>query len=347
MGEPGVHNYNVRVGTVDLLFVVDNSVSMANDHAKMATAIQGNFLQSIGVSNVDYRIGVITMDIQTSSNPPRPYSNWNGALQSGKLIPFSDGSKFITPSSYAGNLQVASRELAAVVTRPETINCEKHGQTDACPSSDERGILAAMYTVRRGDFFRRNSHKTIIFLTDEDVRSTGLANVYYRKLVDNDYPVALITELASKFPGNTFNFYSVIIPHGDQSCLNQQGSEDYSSPSYGFLYHIMQNPYQTVRSPSYESSLTFKLASNDLMLQGGVGSICASNYGATLGNITNFMRNPLNKISLRCRINEETLRVSTNKSISWSLIDYNKTLYFESPGLNPGDRLNLAYTCAR
>ena len=88
-------DYSIRFqpGKVDVLFVNDNSASMSWEQARIADRFV-NFVQQLDGTGIDYRIGMVTTDVSSSSNQPRAI-NQNGALQDGRLISFSSGMKFL------------------------------------------------------------------------------------------------------------------------------------------------------------------------------------------------------------------------------------------------------------
>jgi hypothetical protein len=222
-------------GLVDILVVNDNSGSMSFEQNQMADRFN-SFIQALDQRQIDYRIGIITTDIQNNNansvrhNPARAI-NQNGALQDGKLITFGNGQAFITNAT-ANKESLFSTAIRRGAANLETGICEaflrananantssssyQQGLRDSCPSGDERGIYAANLFVNANpsSFIRPNAHLAIVFLADEDV-SSGL---YYQspsyKLVAEDLPQNLINNVYQKYPSKGLSVHSIIVRPG-------------------------------------------------------------------------------------------------------------------------------------
>ena len=133
---PGVNSKKI-----DILFIDDNSGSMARYQAKMSDKFK-NFLRTMG--DVDYHIGIITTDIGDNGN----------------LLRFSQGSDpilFLTP-------EVDSKDklFSQTIRRSET------------GSGSEFPFLCAKKAIEQRNnhnygFFRDNVELALVILTDENV----------------------------------------------------------------------------------------------------------------------------------------------------------------------------------
>ena len=203
-----VHNFNVSLGQVDVIFVIDNSSSMAKEHRSLANQFR-DFLEDI--KNIEYRIAVITTDI--GSSPENPKSNQ--PYQDGRFITIEiEGQNYDWLENQNLGLTPDKKVIKAfqsAITRQETLDCdisqnrrqqereaqneEEFGQNDEvanrfynrpsqssgsspetnlCPSHDERGIYAlnlAITNPAQRAFFREKAHLMVVILSDEDERS--------------------------------------------------------------------------------------------------------------------------------------------------------------------------------
>lgn len=265
-------------GMVDILFVDDNSGSMSFEQNKIAARFP-TFLQKIDDRMLDYRIGITTTDISGINNPPRSI-NQNGALQDGRLIAFSNNLKFLEP-----NTADKSNLFLSTIKRPETLQCEQYinnavasgvkqtspqyqqGYYENCPSGDERGVMAALLSVKKNQdsFIREKAHLAIVIISDENERSWGLTdsqNPY--ALTAEDKPATLIDSVKKLYPHKTLSVHSIVVKSNDVNCLNAQNAQ---------MNGLVKGQYGTV----YEqlSSAT----------KGVIGNVCDSDYGKQMGTI--------------------------------------------------------------
>ncbi len=251
-----VKNFNYSVDAqgqiTDVLFVVDNSGSMSDEQAEMASKFP-SFLETL--KNVDYRLAVTTTDISTSLNGPTP-NNGYGAFQDGKLISFQNGQSFLDRSVPVSQAQTLFQNT---VRRQETLTCEANDyEKPFCPSGDERGTLAAIMAFDRNQdqFIRPMGHMALVILSDENVGSTGT-------FVDSrESPNQFLNYFRGLYPNKSIKAHSVIIqPNTDigRSCHSQQASGPGPIGQYGTVYAEL-------------SALT----------SGVIGNICAANYTSQL-----------------------------------------------------------------
>ena len=300
-------NYIVSLGQVDILFVIDNSSSMAVEHRNIANQLR-SFLQRI--RDVDYHIAVITTDI--SSSPGNPV---RGAYyQDGKFIPI--GRRIFLRNENMGKnppRQIVEAFKTAI-TREETTRCDTGNQPQTsgsrfdhlyqdqdssipCPSHDERGIYAlnlAIYNKRHQAFFRPQAHLIIVILSDEDERSSSeyinQPGFEQYALEANDQPEVLVETIHYRLgPLKRVSVHPIIIPPGDTGCLSEQNRMRSQGEGTGRGYYGVQ--YARL-SNAEDSALT----QHGNLLQGNVISICNRRYGAQLQKIAvaaNTIRTPL------------------------------------------------------
>jgi hypothetical protein len=269
-GGPGGNNaydyvYTVPTPRVDILFVVDNSLSMGNDQAKLATAFN-DFASGLG--GADWQAGITTTDMTAS-----------GA-----------GGKLIDISTANGPVKLLNSSTPNVSS---AFNSAISGQGEG-GSNDERGLLSALRLVQAGasnGFVRANSHTAIIILSDEDERSLGRigGNDPTLALIPEEQPTGFADGINAALHGTGHSLYSVIVRPGDEACLNAQmepGRVGYEGRRYfeaqaliaKRLYNVDLDP---LSSPE-------------------VGNICDSNFNYLMSIIGNTIKQRVDPITLPC-----------------------------------------------
>jgi len=277
-----------NMGVVDIIFVIDNSRSMHVEHTNIANQFD-QFLDSI--KYLDYRIAMITVDISDSPN------NRDRTYQDGYFIEFGRGKKYLSNEDRSSRQHKENiRLFKTAVQRPESIECLQPGQADECPD-DERAICALNKSLDVGsqaDFFRTASHLMVIILSDEDERSSeeyrrdqwNLNRTDYR-LTGCDDPRNFYSEVHRKSNGHTgISVHSIIIPPGDERCLQEQNDE-LGKGYYGELYERFAQPSRRI------------LREFPYVTPGQVLSICDRSFGAQLGRLSDYLQEPL-PITLPC-----------------------------------------------
>lgn len=293
----GVDSFDYTIkftpGKVDILFINDNSASMSWEQARIADRF-GSFVQQLEGTGIDYRIGMVTTDISSSSNPARAI-NLNGALQDGRLISFTSGLKFLATNVLSLSERVSL--FSATMKRNETLSCEnfirswrasgkstysadyEQAYKQSCPSGDERGTYAALLALRNneGGFIRQEGALTLIFVSDEDVRSQ-LYSPYGTgyELENTDQPDTLISEVRSRYSSKSLTAHAIVTT---DDCLAEQNNQipGVISGSTGVVYH------QLAQKTS-----------------GRTISICSSNYTSQLGVIADDIISKSRDITLKC-----------------------------------------------
>lgn len=182
---------------VDILFVIDNSGSMAYEQRNMATRVQ-NFLSVI--RGLDYQIGVTTTD-------PRSSVSWGD----GQLLAFSPSTSpfYVIESSFP--------EAEAQALIGQTLQRKEVG------SGSEQAIYATYRAVDRfidhqsnhRQLFREGAQFAVIAISDEDESANGPKND----------PEKLIEHIHDTFGGQKmFSFHSIITKPGDQHCKSTYGA---------------------------------------------------------------------------------------------------------------------------
>lgn len=128
-----------QIVSADVLFVVDNSASMAEEQATLSVNF-ADFVDVITNTNADFQLGVVTTDVEISTA---------GQLSTDVITPYTS--------------DIGSLALAAVDIGTEG-------------SRDEQGFQAAVLALDPGinpGFRRDNAELHVVFFSDEDDRSAG------------------------------------------------------------------------------------------------------------------------------------------------------------------------------
>ena len=148
---------------VDLLFVIDDSGSMGDEQASLASNFD-TFIQFATAQAIDYQIGVTTTDIDEGSPP-----------EAGRLVPVELGpgqsaaDRIVTPQSVPSPEEVFARNAAIGATETAT----------------EQGLEGAYLALsnplifgHNAGFLRPDAVLSIIFVSDEDDQSPNSTDFY-------------------------------------------------------------------------------------------------------------------------------------------------------------------------
>lgn len=179
---------------VDILFVIDNSGSMAYEQKSMASRVR-NFLDV--VKGLDWQIAVTTTD---------PVSN---TLGDGRLVPLYGKTNSYIMNSSMTDLD-AKNTLSMTLQRPET------------GSGNEQAIYASYRAIERSlasvggntNFIRADAQLAVVVISDEDESQNGFKND----------PTNFVNFIQTAFNGQkAMSFHSIIARPGDAACLSGEG----------------------------------------------------------------------------------------------------------------------------
>jgi hypothetical protein len=184
---------------LDILFVIDNSLSMAEEQARLGARL-ASFTNRI--SGIDWRIGVTTTDANSSS----------AHNLAGELIRFPNGSRVLsrTTPDFAD-------EFLRTVVRPET------------GTGTEEPLKAMLLNMQKHalitrDLYRSDADLAIVVLSDEDEGGDGSGATK---------PAAVMSAFTALFGDRKrLSVYGVIVEPGDTRCFDDQNAV--SDASYGF-----------------------------------------------------------------------------------------------------------------
>lgn len=202
---------------VDVVLIVDDSGSMKEDQAKLASRMAG-MLTDLDSLNIDYQVCYTTTDIDYYKGSPLKWADLNS---------------YIMKKNSPNKNQVFLKSIDAL---------------GSGWSGDEQGIKAMNLMVR--DFkaagcIRNDATLAVVLISDENERSVGgnasWSNTQYKPLTPENYPDSLINLVKSNWPAKKFLWNSIIVKPGDKACEDKQDLEG-QSPSYpGTLYAELSN----------------------------------------------------------------------------------------------------------
>lgn len=167
-----VQNFKVGAGKVDILFVIDNSASMAVIQDKLASRFSG-FIQNLDAKETDYQIAITTTDL--------------AAVQANPLITFGNNKTILT-KAYDDRVT----QFGKAIARQETRGCEAFIKSAYytyafsfqeapyylanyeanCPTGDTRGTATALEVIKKNPsgLIRADAHLNIILVSNDEVR---------------------------------------------------------------------------------------------------------------------------------------------------------------------------------
>ena len=201
---------------IDVLFVVDNSGSMADEHALVAARFSA-FSQAL--TGLNWQIGLTTTDTQSSLPGAR-----------GALLPLAGRTDRVLTPQVPSFDQVFGR----TIRRPESIDCSLTGRN--CPSGLERPLMATALAIALSQpgqvnqgFFRERTDVALVIMTDEDEDITG-------NPADHAVASEVMAAFSSRFGrSKSLVAHSISIVPGDASCLASQAGQGGVEASYSTL----------------------------------------------------------------------------------------------------------------
>ena len=290
---PGVPDDQLKVQSlsfsasrpVDIMLVIDNSLSMESDSLQLATRMS-DFVRELKQRGMDWQMCLSTTNIEDSTNT---YA-WKVAGESKFLLSRSD-LEGKTDSEAVG---IFTNSVKALFSTAK--------------SGDERGV-AALYVhadsknSRDQSCYRPGAVLSTIVLSDEDERSFGGNKKYFdskdseprgngvrfETLERIDYPVEYLKKTTELGIPNVIS-HSIITD--SVQCRNQQRANfKNDGVSVGHIGTIYQELSRRTG--------------------GHVGSICDANYSRHLLDFADAIDNSLSSILLSCLPKVDTLEVSS------------------------------------
>jgi hypothetical protein len=257
---------NQWAGKVDILFVIDNSYSMQSLQAKVASRF-GSIVNSL--TDIDYHIGLTTTDLDSKNyDVDGKLQIWTG-LGSTTLSPMAINADGIFVNS---------------IVRNETLACTT--LTYDCPSGNEQPLKATIRAIQQKDsanagFFRDGAPLAVVVLSNEDELSDGTTATKAQDSGAALQPTtanSVTAAVASAFGASKkLMFNGIIVKPNDSACLAQQRVVSVNNGAY-YGQHVAQLAQAT---------------------GGSTYSICDSDYGQSLKDISSRVRDLLSSFDLK------------------------------------------------
>lgn len=162
---------------IDVLWVVDNSGSMAARQENLARNF-GSFIQEFTRNSIDYRIAVTTTDIFKEAGRFVGTPKILTPTTPNVAAAFANNIKVgITGSPFEVGLEAArlSLDLQVQANTASVMQCQA-----ACPMANQAVCRANCETTAVFQFLRRDAYLYLIFVTDEEDRSSQDVRFFYR-----------------------------------------------------------------------------------------------------------------------------------------------------------------------
>jgi hypothetical protein len=244
----------------DILFVIDNSISMNSEQQGIADRIS-NFFDKI--TELDWRLGIITTDPYEFD----PVSKIYNPLADGQLLSFSDG-RYLLDSKLSDKL--AKKMFSETIYRPEQGNGHERGIYNTYRSIERSQNPNTLVNQRLNDFYRTKAALAVVLISDENETLVNGINVPLADLDKSD-GTNLISLVKNTWGAKKlFQFNSVIVRPNDILCI---GPDE----KYGYAYNDLS-----------------------IATDGVVEDICAKDYSGALSKIGSEVANLQKRYTLDC-----------------------------------------------
>ena len=195
---------------VDILFVVDNSGSMAAEQSQMANHVKD--MVSI-IHNLDWQVAITTTD----PSPDKYYGD-------GQLVPFKGmASTQVLKKGDLLNEQEASAVIANTLQRSES------------GSGAEQGIKATYRAIQRAIQDRKSANASL-FRSDADIAVVLISDENESLSEATNKPQTLVDLVKLEWPSKKMNFHSIIVRPNDTVCFGKQSP---TGGVYGTAYDAL------------------------------------------------------------------------------------------------------------
>jgi hypothetical protein len=179
----------------DILFIVDNSGSMADDQRRIAASFDAFIDQLSAVQNASYRIGVVTTDLDSAQGERAGEVTYQWLDQAPYEIRTSNANRPGEPG-VCSEVGIAHGCLRGPPITSELSASEQDMlfnstvTVGSCGSGKEQGLAAAIEALRKTrndcntDFLRPNANLVLIFVTDEQDASPDDVADYVNQLAE-------------------------------------------------------------------------------------------------------------------------------------------------------------------
>ncbi|MBE8222076.1 MAG: hypothetical protein HAW60_05020 [Bdellovibrionales bacterium] len=221
---------------VDILLVIDNSKSMADEHQKMIQKFKDNFIPHL--RDLDWRIGILTTDASDTFDGgwfSDDYPSTSGF--GGKLLKLnSDGDTYFHKDT-VDLIPLFHNTIKRIGCNTESQKDEEteNSKEDEAFCSELNGLEQPFNSIiksinkkdaENNNFFRSKAHLITIVISDED--EDDVSNLEAQNVVD---------AVKEQWPEKILRSYSISVLPGDQKCKDAS-SEDYDAKFGARLFNL-------------------------------------------------------------------------------------------------------------
>ena len=221
---------------LDILVVVDDSGSMAQDNLKLAQRLKGFTDNLEKTCHVDWQICITTTDADYFKGRPIVWQGYNSHI-----------------------LKPGASNLHSIFVN--TIKWIGYGW-----NNDEQGIKAMNLSVKdnyNSQCFRQNAALSVVLISDEDERSVGgdssLSQLQYKPLETLNQPASFPQTISQEFGNNKkFNVNSIIVKDANCKALQDAqgaGAKSFYGKKYQALSIFTKGGVASICSSDYTSHL--------------------------------------------------------------------------------------------
>lgn len=295
---------------LDILMVIDDSSSMKADVMKLADKLS-NFTSLLDASGLQWQMCLTTT---------QGYITLSG-LDFGRSVLW----------------QLPSGRVKKVVSRGQSgLDSIFKTTFDSIPiggsnSRDERGLRATQdHLYKNSDCYRPGANVATILISDEDEASVGgdITRIKNQEdlnnfvpLTSNDRPAVRLQNIMNKIGNVHYTFNSLIIKPNDSECEYNQNLE---TPAYSGGYY----------------------AELSRITNGGIGSICDSDYSKSLVLFKDKIVNSLTNVTLDCVPYQNVVNVAINGKVTSSYSLNEKVITFNEP-VPEKSTIEVRYGCLK
>lgn len=245
---------------VDVLFVVDNSGSMATEQSNMALRF-GSFLNQL--SGLDWQVGIVTTDVTT----PYPESD----TTDGKLLAFDQMGLKVLNSEMP--LDLANSLFASTIQRKEKGSSEERGIRAVYRALERAFISTSAKDESHRVLFRKGAALSVVVISDADETVSE-----FEVDISKDSPYNLYRYVTNDLH-KQFSFNSIIVKPNDLYCykLLKPGTNKRENEDYGYNYARLTE-----------------------LSGGILGSVCERDYATQLSQMGQGVQVLVNSIELNC-----------------------------------------------
>lgn len=186
----------VRPAPVDILFVVDDSGSMADEQMRIAANFDAFLDRLSTVPGADYRMAVVSTDLESAGGVRRGEVRYRWQTVepyyvqgSNKDEPGTCTDVGIDHGCFRGT-DPERRIVTSAMTRDEQLAAfQANVQIGSCGSGNEQGLAAAIAALERSGgsgcnagFLREDANLVLVFVTDEEDWSGGAVETFVNDL---------------------------------------------------------------------------------------------------------------------------------------------------------------------